>query len=536
MSGQGTLIAASRRTFFDTHDYLKRTTLLKSNLPYDINFNELKLKDWDEKEIIEYFANLEFEDSQKTYDCIVAELHDKNHPILTRPFLLTKLASAIQGKDDLIPTFFSKTGNPNEGVSLIVEAFTLREVDKWKERDSNTGKPYLSFDQHIKFLQEISLAMWESKRDYVTIEEMEYYAALLISDWGIDETIKPIIMRMVKTHAFLVPIEESKFEYRKFDHEEFKNYFLARALADLINNSLEKESYINLAKFLYIDQLSDSVAMYCFNYVNDLNNKVDQLIVSFKQMIESEYKPTYLQMNIGTLFPFLIDKIPFETPIHFDSKVNYTSLVFENKNLKNITFENGNFINISLRNTDLENVHFINCSFTEIKIDLSSSNRFKDVSYKDCQVNSIILLQEAEVREIAYAPHRVKELLLQSGIKIQNEEQLPTLSVTELLNHKSEFKKALNRFILKFNKMTIQYEINIINEKYLGNNIELIIEDVIPLCEEYNVIESIETKQSRQSGSRAWRLLVEMQDLLKYDGEKSDYSLAKFWEIVNSKE
>lgn len=536
MKGQGTLIAASRRTFFDTHDYLKRTSLLKSNVPHDINFNELKLKDWTKREVVDYFSNMNYQEPENIYDSVVAELHDENHPILTRPFLLTKLAAAIDGKIELVPTFFAKTTKPEAGVSQIVEAFTHREVDKWKERDSQSGKSYLDFNQHIKFLSEIAFAMWEAKRDFVSIEEIEHYAALLLGDWKIDETIKPVIMRMVKTHAFLVPIAESKFESRKFDHEEFKNYFLSRALAELLNECTLKGSYGKLKQFLYIDQLPDSVAMYCFNYVKDLSKNVDAIILAFKQMIKEEYKPTYLQMNIGTLFPFMIDKILFAEPVVFDSKVTYTSLVFENKNLKNITFENGNFINISLRETCLENVHFINCSFNEIKIELSSKNLFKNVSLKDFQVTSMILLHDGDVKEVAYSPERIKELLLNSGIKIQEEQPITIGTLKDLLEHKSEFKKTLNRFLLKFNKMTIQYEKNIVEEKYLGNNTDLIIDEIIPLVHKFGIIEPIENKQTRQAQSKAWRLLISLEELLKYDGVDDASSLSKFWKTVNSKE
>lgn len=535
MQGQGTLIAASRRTFFDTHDYLKRTSLLKSNVPDDIIFNELKLKDWTKKEVVEYFSNCAFDEPEKIYDCIVAELHDENHPILTRPFLLTKLATAIEGNKELIPMFFSKTSKPEHGVSQIVEAFTMREVYKWKERDSKTGKPYLSFDQHIRFLSEIANAMWESKREYVTVEEIEYYAALLLSDWGIDETIKPIIMNMVKSHAFLVPVSDSKFEARKFDHEEFRNYFLARCLAEQIEAVPKKSNYFLLKKFLYIDQLPDSVGMYCFNYVKDLQTNIYMIIQIFKRLIDEEYKPTYLQMNIGTLLPFMIDKIPFEESITFDSKVTYTSLVFENKNLRNITFENGTFINISLRDTCLENVHFKNCSFNEVKIEIASSNCFRNVSLKDCQVNSIVLLQDGDVKEVAYSPERIKELLIQSGIKVQEEQLMPIVPLKDLLEERSDFKKTLSRFLLKFNKMTIQYENSILDEKHFGINSSMVVNEIIPLAREYGIIQAVENKHTRQVHSKAWRLIIPIEELLKYDGIIEDNKLSKFWIEVNAK-
>lgn len=532
MQGQGTLIAASRRTFFDTHDYLKRTSMLKNTIPFEINFNELKLKDWTKDEVVKYFDNNAYDNPENFYESILSEVHEENHPVLTRPFLLAKLQAAIGGDINQIPIFFSKENKQNESVSYIVESFTRREVDKWKGVDSQTGKPYLTFEQHICLLSTIAKEMWDSKKEFITSEEIELFTVMHLDEWQIEEDLKKVIVRIVGSHAFLIPVNESKMNARKFDHEEFKNYFLARALAELINNCLKKDNFSELKRFLYIDQLPDSVAMYCFNYVNDLNSNVQKIIDAFKKIINEEWKPTYLQLNIGTLFPFMIDKIEFENPICFDAKVNYSSLVFENKKLKNVTFENGTFINISLRDTIMDNVHFKHCEFSEIKIEQKSRLNFRDVTFENFKVNSIVLLEEGEVSEVAYSPKRIIELLLNSGISIIDGKEVEDIKGS--INSVSEFKKILCKFLLKFNKMTIQYEINIINERYLGNNTDMIIDQIIPICEKYQIIESMETKQTRQSNTRAWHLIVDLEELFQFDGVIVENNLSNFWQEVNN--
>lgn len=533
MAGQGTLIAASRRTFFDTHDYIKRTSLLKNKVPYDINFNELKLQNWTKKEVIAYFTNLAFDNPEQIYDAILSEVHDENHPVLTRPFLLAKLATAIDGDVKQVAEFFSCKCNENESVSYIVESFTKREVEKWKGVDNKTGEPYLSFEQHIQLLSTIAKEMWDAKKDSITIEEIEIYTVLLFDEWNIEDELRKIIIRIVGSHAFLPPVNDTKMDARKFEHEEFKHYFLARALADLFNNSVRTDNFTELKRFLYIEQLPDSVAMYCFNYVDDLNENVQKILGYFKAMLDAEWKPTYLQLNIGTLLPFMIDKIDFKSPICFDSRVNYSSLIFENKKLSNITFENGTFINISLRDTILDNVQFKNCDFNEIKIETASRVVFRNVSIVDSNVSSIVLLKDGEVVEVAYSPTRITALLTANNIKLEEANEI--IEPTEVVTEQSEFKKALTKFILKFNKMTIQYEKNILNEKYLGSNTDLIISEIVPMCLEYKVIEVIETKQSRQMATTAWRLSVDMEELFKYDGIDGKHPLTKFWRSVNER-
>jgi hypothetical protein len=275
--------------------------------------------------------------------------------------------------------------------------------------------------------------------------------------------------------------------------------------------------------------------MYCFNYVNELTKNALNIIEAFKNLIKEEWKPTYLQFNIGTLIPFLIDKVEFQNQVCFDAKVNYSSLIFENKKIKNVGFENGTFINISIRNTVFENVHFKNCEFSEIKIEQQSVVIFKNVLFCNNHVNSIVLLEDGEVIEIAYSPERINELLIKKGINIvwksDDQNQFKDYKSVE----KSDFKKHLCRFILKFNKMSIQYEKNILKEKYLGSNTNIILEDVIPFCQEKGIIELVENKQTRQASTRAWRLLVDIEELFKNDGELTNDPLAKFWQEVNSK-
>ncbi len=374
--------------------------------------------------------------------------------------------------------------------------------------------------------------MWEAKREFVTLEEIEIHTTILLEEWHTPEDIKRIIVRIVGSHAFMIPANETRMDARKFDHEEFRNYFLARALAELFDQCTTNGTYEKLRRFLYIERLPDSVAMYCFNYIPNLKSKVQGILNALNEMIANEWKPTYLQLNIGTLLPFMIDKIEFESPITFDAKVNYSSLIFENKTIRNITFKNGNFINISLRNTILENVHFINCNFSEIKIETQSSLAFKNVCFKSNTVNSIILLKDGDVLEVAYSPTRISELLNKNGIKITDTE---LNRETKVAKQDSEFKKSLVRFILKFNKMTIQYLKNMENERYFGPQTDIIINEVIPFLEDYKIIEIIDTKKSRQANSKAWRLSIDVEELFKYDGVNEKNKYLTFWEEVNSK-
>lgn len=530
MNGQGTLVAASRRTFFDTNDYLKRTKYLKTKLSPDCEFNELMLQNWDKKEVIEY-ASYFFDNPQTLYQELLIELHNESsHPILTRPFLLSKTIQALQDGECTPSDFFSMINSSEEGVVVVVEAFTKREVNKWKEWDQQTGQPYLTFDQHMGLLSLIAKEMWENQKDNIPKEEVQFLTTLLLDDWKIEEGVKPKIIRLVESHAFLVPVSDNKPELRKFEHEEFKNYFLSRSLANIINESIANNKNENLKKFLYVNQLPDSVARYCFNYVVNFENNSNSLIEIFKAIISEEWKPSYLQQNIGTLIPSILDKKNPQEAITIDTKVSYTSLIFENKILSNIIFINGDFVNISFRKTSLKNIKFEQCRFNEIRFELDSLLNFEKVSFNHCNISSIVVLRNQEIIESAFSPIRITQFLVRLGMEVSNGENHRDIYQPE----ESDFKKLVNRFLLKFNKTIYQYEKNIIYEKQYGGYSEAVIGQIVPLLMKYNIIQEKETKQSKQSNTRAWRLTMELHDIYSYDGIDTRNQLSEFWRIANS--
>ncbi|MCZ8070304.1 MAG: NACHT domain-containing protein [Cytophagales bacterium] len=531
MDGNGSLVAASRRTFFDTQDYLKKTKFLKGMEIPECEFDELIVKDWTQKEVTEYLAYF-FPDPVITYKSILTELHgEQKHPILCRPFLLAKVAEGLVDSNCEPSQFFSKVDENSEGVSEVVEAFTRREVEKWKERDTKTGKPYLTYEQHITLLSTIAKEMWEAKKESIGLDEIHFYTTVLIEGWKIDTSLRPMILRMVDSHAFLIPLSDSKPNFRKFDHEEFKNYFLARSLAEQIEQAAMSPNIIVLRKFLYTDQLPDSVAKYCFDYIQHLEDKIESILAAFKSIIDSEWKPTYLQSNIGTMIPYLLDNRKSEKLISIDAKVNYSSLIFENKHLKNIEISNGTFINISLRETFFENTKFLNCEFNQIRITKDSNLGFKSVVMQSCNITSVVVLEDGEAVETAFAPTRIKQLLGGWGIEIKNGVEVKASS-DEVLKD-SDFKKAVYRFLQRFNKTVFQYEKSIEIEKQFGPQSEIILKDVIPFLAKQGIIEQKETKHIKQSNSKAWALRYELEEILKADENANTSNLGKFWQYVN---
>src|ERR1035441_75300 len=153
LQDSGTIVAASRRTFFDTEDYSRRSGLLRKHVSSQCEFDQLHLKPWVKEQAVQFLGSIKvesrsFPNPEDTYASIVEELGgNPEHPMLTRPFLLTQVARGLLLYNATPVEFIRGMHNALEGVASVVQAFVQREVsEKWKYKD--TGEPYLTIEQH----------------------------------------------------------------------------------------------------------------------------------------------------------------------------------------------------------------------------------------------------------------------------------------------------------------------------------------------------------------------------------------------------
>jgi hypothetical protein len=524
LEGRGTIIAASRRAFFNTQDYAKRTKMLQGRISSTCEFHELRIANWEKKENIDYLS-FYFDKVEDIYSDMLEELHDPQHPILARPYLFSKITNLAYASKSFPNKILSGIDNKKEGINIVVEAFLRREVIKWKERDKETGKPYLTFEQHIQLLSSIAYELWENQSDSISLNNIHLLLSMLFDEWQIEERLKPLINRMVESHALLIP-DQINDNCRRFEHLEFKNYFIAKNLKSLITSAIEKGAVSPLKRFLYISQMQDSIALYLTNEIN--GNDPIVIINVLQAILKDEWKPTFLQTNIGTMIPYLLDGKIFKDKLIIDQKVNFSSLIFEGKTLSNIHFQESNFLNISFKNTSLSNITFQKCYFTELRILFESNNIFSNVSIIDSEVNNIVMQNKEGVRYPEYSPSSINSILRSLHFSIKNLEPEIEFEPKE----DSQFKKSVKHFLAKFNSATYIFENSIENEPFYVREKDLILGKIIPILSKHNIIEKRETKNAKQASTIAWRL-VEPDISLIFKGEDDKNSkYYMFWQEI----
>lgn len=537
LDGQGVLIAASRRTFFNTQDYLKHKGLISEVQEVPCYFDELRLQNWSERECVEYLSyQTSLEDAKKEYQNIVTYLgHDTNNPLVERPFLFTNIVDYAYN-NNTTPYDFLREGSDSEiGLERIITAFIKREVEKWNSYSLTDKATYLSFEQHEAFLAEIANEMWSSQRDYISLDLLEFNLNFLLEQWGIPQILFPDIIKMARSHAFLVEDVHGS-HYRRFDHEEFRNYFLAKSLAARIKEGLESKNYGPAKKVLILAQMPDSVAQYAAIFIAQEQRL--QAAQDLMEELRSEFKTTYFQQNLGTLLPYLLDQLNLTEPLHIDSKIVFSSVVFENKSLSNLEFENCTFVNISFNHTRMENVSFKECTFTDIRFYDNSDLHFKDVIiHDDCLVAKVSVFdQYGEEKSVEYVPLDILRRLYKNDILRDTRPDGSPESEEERV-YNTEYRKAVKRFLNKFIKCTYQYEKNLKEDpRFHTRYYQLYIDDIIPLMERYNILKSVSNNNTQQVGSRAWALKdYDLTTILQGETDTSS-PLHKFWKEVNTHE
>lgn len=528
LDGHGVVVAASRRTFFDTEDYLTRAGLLRRSVAAACEFDQIALQPWSLSEVGRFFDAFEYQGKKldnpsETLADLVTELGgDEQHPMLTRPFLVSQLARALAMYDTTPADFVRGMDDPLKGVAALVQAFVQREVaEKWIHRES--GEPYLTIEQHMELLAAVADEMYQAQKDRLSLDIIETIAALHFDKWQIEPDRRVKVMQMVRMHVLLTVPPDGSADSRAFDHAEFKDYFVAYSLRSQLAEAAAGNAPAGLSQFLSTAQLSDGTARYVCAMLDLSEERAENLVGFLAKLGRDEWKPTFLHTNIGTLFPFVVDGREFAAPIEFDGKAVFSSLVFEGKQLRNITITEGTFLNASFVGTQMTSVRFTKCVFGEPTVDLDAT--IEDVLLEDCELSGVRVVRGTEELTREFAPSRVHAALLDAGFSFQDAEPLPLVEAEE-----SNLHKQVRRALRMFHRTTVINERGL-QQRFRGD-FNFVHSDVIPMLERHGIIEQRPWHGSGNQG--VWALACSLDEVLAGDEPVPDGPHGALWAEVAS--
>ena len=538
MNGRGVLIAASRRTFFDTQDYIKRNRILESSIGGDCVFNEIKLKNWTNSEVEQLFEEKGIEDAESLYYRLASSLENgETHPLLTRPFLVSKLTDLLNGTKESIDDFIQVLSKPGGSISSIISAFIKREVIKWKDRDTETGEPYLTYEQHLELLTEYAVYMRELDQDWIPLEVVTSITDLKCEEWGIDSfKLKNIITNVSQSHAFLIPFESSGYNARKFEHEEFFRYFLSNRLSEhfvaLSESNILPQVVNEFIKFVKPKQLNISVAQYAIASIrkNLLNKKV--LINNVCLAMEKSRPGSYIKINLGIILPFLA-ALDHPDIVDIGYSIYYSSNIFEDKEIVNTCFGDSEFVNISFRNTSFHNCIIYNSNLNIINLHDPHSDKFSGLVIRNSSIKGVHILSNDIMTDSAFSPTRIAQVLSRYGIKLEKDE-VEVDQQLSIVREKNESVEIAYWFLLKFNKQTLVYEKNILEDGYYATRRNALMNELIPIMERFKILKQVENSGTKQANSKAYALAYSLEQIFENDSvlNEGNSGISEFWNTL----
>lgn len=528
LGDRGTIVAASRRTFFDTDDYIARARLFSRTGGGDCQFDQLTLDAWGKNEAVQYLDAVSedgkgFPAGQQVYDEVVAELGSCDHPMVTRPFLLAQVARALLRFDITPMAFIRGMNDRNQAVGAVIEKFVEREVsDKWKQKD--TGEPFLSAVQHLELLGDVAEEMFRAQRSSLDVETVETLASLRFDAWGIEPLLRQQILEMVRMHVLLTPTEDEGFRQRSFDHEEFRDWFTGYALHERLTLLAAGETTV-ARDLLSAAQLPDATARHACSLIERSPEAVTRILESLVLLVSRELRPTYLQINAGTVIPYLIDNV--EPPDRFivDAAAVYSSLVLEKTRLVSVTFRNATFINVSFAGADWNDVLFEASNLGEPTFDKSA--RYRDVVLRDCQIDGV-RIQDGEDERREFAPDRIGLVL--SGLGISVEDAAGGVEAVDTDLPEGDARRITKRLLNVFRRTTILSE-DVLKRRF-PKDMSMVIETVIPTMVKSEVL--VERSWRGRGVQHAWGLgRYRLDEIERADGDTSS-TLKLFWNDIDA--
>jgi len=532
LDGQGTLIAASRRTFFDTDDYIKRSKIISRGEAPACEIDQLQILPWTTAENLRYLDRVApsgipgYGNKHETLQVFKDSVgNTDDHPLLSRPFLFTfAVRSALKGLDKTAVLRMQSTEATDamESVKTFVDALIERDVmHKWRSKE---GKPYLTCDQHKTLLSEVALEMWSHQRDRIRVDTLEQITSALIDLWEISSPRQ--VLSSVKMHALLPPTYGASSDYRKFDHPEFQHYFLAVAFIEHAIDAIANNSHLPLNRFLSIAQMPESVGRYSCMLLRESHYDIELLLRLLELATQKERRPTFLQLNVGAITPYLMHGvIPPEQTV-FNARVSFSKLAFEGTNLQRRTFVGGILSSASLQRTVWKDVQFRNCTFSECSFDTGST--LEQVRFLDCDIQSVAMFNDGDEIQREYAPSRIRALLARIGIEVFDSEENTNLQV-EQPPAQTTGRKLLQKLLRIFDRTTVAFEDGV-NQKF-GADADLVNDSLIPILKRFRILEE---KKHETGGGRMkkWQLERSFEEILRSEAEND--SLPGFWQEIDA--
>ncbi|MXW67622.1 MAG: hypothetical protein F4Z72_11590 [Gemmatimonadales bacterium] len=249
LQSSGSVLIAARKAYFEFHNFRTQARLFDViHQSHSVTFSRLTLRRWRREQFQRYCRLRGLRSGDNLYRKVAERLGNR-HPLLTRAVLVKKLVDIAEELPSTDAVLEQIGSDPDEYFVDFVTTIVEREAkEKWLDRSGEAAQPLLTVNDHFDLLAMIAREMWEMRSDALKRDYLELVTDVFTSDRKFSPEIDRQIRKRLPEHSLLALVSGTG-DMLAFDHDDFRRFFLGRALGQMLLSASDEElaSWLNVA-------------------------------------------------------------------------------------------------------------------------------------------------------------------------------------------------------------------------------------------------------------------------------------------------
>lgn len=494
LQSSGSVLIAARKAYFEFYSFRTQARLFDAIQSHSVTFSRLTLRRWRREQFQRYCQLRGLRSGDALFRKVAGRLGEQ-HPLLTRAVLVKKLvdiATELPSVDAVLERIGS---DPDEYFVDFITTIVEREAEKkWLDRSGEAAKPLLTVDDHFDLLAMIAREMWEMRSDALRRDYLQLVTDVFTSESRFSPDTARQVRKRLPEHSLLALVSGSR-DMLGFDHDDFRRFFLGRALGRLLVGDSDEE----LASWLNVAAVPVGTVDAACRYAAQQGMAPRKIIERIVGIGQQAPPTSYTRENSGSIALALAAR-------GGDGDVLLEGLVFPPGALVGMRLEGIHVSDCEFQPTGLKNARIIDCEFRGCRFHRleGGAETVRRSTLEDCEVDQWV--EEADVS--VYDPARVRRALMEEGFRVEQSGPpvLPQSEEESVVDAEAEMAERALRMFMRATHIN-----DVVFRHKLGQRANDFFDSVLPRLVAGGILEEVPYRGSGK-GSR-YKLNVPMQGI-----------------------